>query len=116
MATTEEPTVSRAEDRAWEVFFDSLDPDREAAAWIPPGAAIIAADSPDRDFLIRRYHADRRPVVLVDADGRTKTLRPRPLDREQLLILSGAVLVVWLVLRSGSKAPSYLRALRAVGA
>jgi hypothetical protein len=51
----------------------------------------------------------------VHADGRTETLRPRPFDLEQLLIIGGALLVAWLVIRSGSKAPTFVRALRAIG-
>jgi hypothetical protein len=117
MATVPSPNVTTADDRAWDLFFEALDADSAAAARIPPGAAIVAADAPDRDELVRRYHADHRSVVLVHADGRTETLRPRPrpLDLEQLLIIGGAVVLAWLVLRSGAKAPSYGRVLRAVG-
>jgi hypothetical protein len=115
MATVPRPNVTPADDRAWDLFFEALDADSAAAARIPPGAAIVAADAPDRDELVRRYHADHRSVVRVHADGRTETLRPRPLDLEQLLIIGGAVVLAWLVLRSGAKAPSYGRVLRAVG-
>jgi hypothetical protein len=115
MATAESPNVTTADDRAWDLFFEALDADSDAAGRIPPGAAIVAADAPDRDELVRRYHADHRSVVLVYADGRTETLRPRPFDLEQLLIIGGAVVLAWLVLRSGAKAPSYGRVLRAVG-
>jgi hypothetical protein len=115
MATAESPKVTTADDRAWDLFFEALESDSAAAARIPPGAAIVAADAPDRDELVRRYHADHRSVVLVHADGRTETLRPRPFDFQQLLVVGGALLLAWLVLRSGSKAPSYARALRAVG-
>jgi hypothetical protein len=115
MATAESPNVTTADDRAWDLFFEGLDADSAAAARIPPGAAIVAADAGDRDELVRRYHADHRSVVLVHSDGRTETLRPRPFDLEQLLIIGGAVVLAWLVLRSGAKAPSYGRVLRAVG-
>jgi hypothetical protein len=91
MATAESPNVTTADDRAWDLFFEALDADSDAAGRIPPGAAIVAADAPDRDELVRRYHADHRSVVLVYADGRTETLRPRPFDLEQLLIIGGAV-------------------------
>jgi hypothetical protein len=115
MATAESPKVTTADDRAWDLFFEALESDSASAARIPPGAAIVAADAPDRDELVRRYHADHRSVVLVHADGRTETLRPRPFDLEQLLIIGGALLVAWLVIRSGSKAPTFVRALRAIG-
>jgi hypothetical protein len=115
MATADSPNVTTADDRAWDLFFEALDADSTAAARIPPGAAIVAADARDRDDLVRRYHADHRSVVLVHADGRTDTLRPRTFDLEQLLIIGGAVVLAWLVFRSGAKAPSYGRVLRAVG-
>jgi hypothetical protein len=115
MATAESPNVTTADDRAWDLFFEALDAGSAAAARIPPGAAIVAADARDRDELVRRYHADHRSVVLVYADGRTETLRPRQFDFEQLLIIGGAVVLAWLVLRSGAKVPSYGRVLRAVG-
>ena len=103
MATAERQ-LTTADDRAWDLFFEALDADGEIASRVPPGAAIVAADAPDRDELVRRYHADRRSVVVVHDDGRTETLRPR--DWELLLLLgAGLALLGWLVLRSGPKAP-----------
>jgi hypothetical protein len=94
-----------ADDLAWDLFFEALDPESDVAARIPPGAAIIAADSPDRDFLIGRYHADRRSVVLVHAEGRAEIRRPDRLDR--MFGFGGALLgALWLVLRSVSRTPA----------
>lgn len=105
MATAERQ-LTTADDRAWDLFFEALDVESETASRVPPGAAIIAADAPDRDELVRRYHADRRSVVIVHEDGRTETLRPH--DWEQLLLLgAGLALLAWLLLRSGSKAPAH---------
>ncbi len=75
MATAEQP-VRTADDRAWDLFFEALDTDSPSAARIPPGAPIIAADAPNRDELVRSYHADRRTVVVVHEDGGEETLRP----------------------------------------
>jgi len=44
---------------------------------VPNGAAILAADSPEREVLIRRYHDEGRVVVLVDPDGREHRLVAR---------------------------------------
>ena len=104
MATAERPDVSTADDRAWDLFFEALDADTPAAARIPSGAAIVAADDPDRQTLIRRYHADRRTVVLVHADGREDVLRPR--TGERLLLLGGLALLAWFVLRSAQRVPA----------
>jgi hypothetical protein len=110
MATAERQ-ITTADDRAWELFFEALDGD--VASRVPPGAAIVAADAPDRDELVRRYHADRRSVVVVHHDGHTETLRPR--DWEQLLLLgAGLALLGWLVLRSGSKVPALMARLLTV--
>jgi hypothetical protein len=113
MATAERPDVTPADDRAWEVFFEALDADSDIAKQIPPGAAIVAADSPERDELVARYHADHRSVVVVHADGRSETLRPRRsevlrplgLDLHHLLLIGGGVALVWRVLRSGVRIP-----------
>jgi hypothetical protein len=84
-----------ADDRAWELFFEALDAGSEAGHRIPPGAAIVAADAANRDDLLRRYHADRRSVVLVHQDGRTEIKRPALLDWE--LVRDRLVsLAVWL--------------------
>lgn len=107
MATVESPELTTADGLAWDLFFEALDAESEAAARVPPGAAVVAGDAPDRDELVRRYHADHRSVVLVHADGRTETLRPRPFELEQLLLVGGAVLLVWLVFRSSARAPSF---------
>ena len=102
MATTQE-SLTRADDCAWDLFFEALDAGSDAAAWVPPGAAIVAADAPDRAELVRRYHADRRSVVVVDEDGRTETLRPSH-QLQRLLVLGGLALLAWFVIRSGGKA------------
>jgi hypothetical protein len=66
------------EDRAWDLFAEALDAGSAAAARVPNGAAILAADSPDREVQIRRYHHEGRAVVLVDEDGREhQVLAPR---------------------------------------
>ncbi len=109
MVTAERPDVTTADDRAWDLFFEALDADTPAAARISSGAAIVAADDLDRDTLIRRYHDDRRTVVLVHADGREDVLRPRTGDRlvgDRLLLLDGLALLAWLVLRSGHRVPA----------
>jgi hypothetical protein len=106
MATTERPGVTPADDRAWEVFFEALDADSPIAEQIPPGAAIVAADAPDRDALVRRYHADHRSVVLVHADGRNETVRPSRIDLQRLLLIGGGMAFLWRVLRSGLRIPS----------
>jgi hypothetical protein len=72
---TKETSVADA--RAWDVFLEALDADSQAAASIPTGTAIVAADDPDRDELIRRYHNDDRAVAVVDADGGYEVLPPR---------------------------------------
>lgn len=113
MATAERPDVSPADDRAWEVFFEALDADSDTAQEIPPGAAIVAADSPERDELVARYHADHRSVVLVHADGQHETLRPRRtepmrarrLDLQHLLLIGGGIGLVWRALRSALRIP-----------
>jgi hypothetical protein len=102
MATAERPALTTADDRAWDLVFEALDSDSDAAARVPPGAAIVAFDAPDRAELVRRYHADHRAVVIVHEDGRTETLRPRQVERA--LLIAGVALLTWLVLRSGSKA------------
>lgn len=66
------------------------------------GAAIVAADAPDRDELVRRYHADHRSVVIVHDDGHPNTLPPQRFERA--LLIGGLALLAWLMLRSGSKA------------
>jgi len=103
MATAERP-ITTADDRAWDLFFEALEADSGAARRVPPGAAIVAADAPDRDELVRRYHADHRSVVIVREDGRTETLRPYQFERA--LLLGGLALLAWFLLRSGSKAPA----------
>jgi hypothetical protein len=101
MATAEHRHLATADDRAWELFFDALDADSDAAREIPPGAAIVAADSPDREELVRRYHAERRAVVLVGEDGR-EILRPPLLHRN--LVMAGALaLLAWAIWRSGDR-------------
>lgn len=105
MATAERPTVTTADDRAWDLFFEALDANSPSAVRIPPGAAIVASDAPDRDELVRRYHSDRRTVVVVHEDGREETLRPHQIERTMLfagLILLGA----WIVLRGGQRVPA----------
>ncbi len=104
MATAEQP-VRTADDRAWDLFFEALDTDSPSAARIPPGAAIVAADAPDRDELVRRYHADRRTVVVVDEDGREETLRPN--QPERTLLLAGLLLLgAWALVRGGQRLPA----------
>jgi len=103
MATAERP-VATAEDRAWDLFFESLDSGSEAAERVPPGAAIIAADSPDREALVRRYHADRRSVVLVHPDGRSEVRRPH--TRERTMLLVGLAVLAGLFWRSGQRTPA----------
>jgi hypothetical protein len=65
-----------ADDRAWDVLAEALDPDTAVAARVPTGAAILAADAQDRDVLIQRCHDEGRVVVLVDQDGRERHLLP----------------------------------------
>jgi hypothetical protein len=98
MATIEHPSTTSADDRAWELFFEALDGDTGASADTPPGAAIIAADEPDLDELVRRYHADRRSVVVVHADGRREVRRARQLDR---LVIGGLLVaaIAWVAAR-----------------
>jgi len=104
MATAERP-VRTADDRAWDLFFEALDPDSASAARISPGAAILAANAPDRDALVRRYHADRRTVVVVHEDGCAETLKPSQLER--ILLLGGlAVLGAWALSRGGQRIPA----------
>jgi hypothetical protein len=105
MATAERPDVTPADDRAWEVFFEALDADSDVAKQIPPGAAIVAADSPERDELVARYHADHRSVVLVHADGRNETLRPRRRDLQHVLLIGWGIGLLWRMLRSGLRIP-----------
>jgi hypothetical protein len=105
MATAEQPTVATADDRAWDLFFEALDSDSNTASRVPPGAAVVAADAPDRDELVRRYHADRRTVVVVYEDGREDILRPRQLERT--VLVAGLFLFgVWLALRGGQRVPA----------
>lgn len=66
-----------ADDHACDLFAEALDAGSAAAARVPNGAAILAADSPEREVLIRRYHDEGRVVVLVDQDGREHHLVPR---------------------------------------
>jgi hypothetical protein len=61
---------------AWDRFFEALDAERAAAARVPTGAAIVAADAPNRDELVRRYQGEGRTVVVVDEDGREQLLAP----------------------------------------
>jgi hypothetical protein len=97
MATTEPHAVGTGEERAWALFFDALDASNDAARRLPPGAAIVAADAPDRGELVRRYHADRRAVVIVHADGREEIRKPpRP---ERIALLLAVVVGAWLLLR-----------------
>jgi hypothetical protein len=103
MATAERPVIT-ADDRAWDLFFEGLEAESDAAKRVPPGAAIVAADAPDRHELVRRYHADHRSVVIVHEDGRTETLRPHHFERA--LLIGGLALLAWLVLRSGLKSPA----------
>ncbi len=101
MATAENPYPATADDRAWELFFDGLDADSDAAREIPPGAAIVAADAPDREELVRRYHAERRAVVVVGEGGR-EVLRPPLLHRN--LVMAGALaLLAWAIWRAGDR-------------
>jgi hypothetical protein len=65
-----------ADDHAWDLFAEALDAGSAVAARVPNGAAILAADSPDREMLIRRYHGEGRVVVLVDEDGREHHVLP----------------------------------------
>ena len=105
MATAERPKIATADDQAWDLFFEALDADSAAATRVPPGAAIVAADAPDREQLVHRYHDDRRTVVVVHEDGRDEILRPRQLERK--LLLGGLVLIgVWLASRGGRRAPA----------
>jgi hypothetical protein len=105
MATAERPTLTTADDRAWELFFDALDGGSATATRVPPGAAIVAADAPDRVELVRRYHADKRTVVVVHEDGREEILRPRSIERA-LMIGGLALFVVWLLARDGQRLPA----------
>jgi hypothetical protein len=105
MATTERITGGTADERAWDLFLQALEPDSPAAATVPPGAAVLAADAPDREELIRRYHADGRSVVLVDADGQTKTLKPRRIDLGWIAAVGVAVAAVWQWVRSSARIP-----------
>lgn len=101
MATAEHPHLATADDSAWELFFDALDADSDAAREIPPGAAIVAADAPDREELVRRYHAERRTVVVV-GDGGRQILRPPLLPRN--LVIAGALgLLAWAIWRTGDR-------------
>ena len=45
-----------ADGNAWDLFAEALDGSSAAAARVPTGAAILAADVHDREVLIRRYH------------------------------------------------------------
>jgi hypothetical protein len=65
------------DDQAWHLFAEALDAGSAVAARVPNGAAILAADAPDRELLIRRYHDEGRVVVLVDQDGRERHLPKR---------------------------------------
>jgi len=65
-----------ADDRAWDLFAEALDAGSAVAARITNGAAMLAADSPDRDVLMRRHHGEGRVVVLVDEDGREHHVLP----------------------------------------
>lgn len=104
MATAERH-LATADERAWDLFVEALDAESEVALRIPPGAAIVASDAPDRHEVIRRYQSERRPVVLVHEDGRTQILRRH--DWEGIVFVgAGALLVAWLLLRSGSKVPA----------
>jgi hypothetical protein len=104
MATAERH-LATADDRAWGLFLDALDAESKAAMHVPPGAAIVSADAPDRHELVRRYQTERRPVVLVHEDGRTQIVRPH--DWEGLALLSaGALLLAWLLMRSSTKLPA----------
>ena len=101
MAPAENPYPATADDRAWELFFDALDADSDAAREIPPGAAIVAADAPDRLELVRRYHAERRAVVVVGESGR-EILRPPLLDRN-LMIAGALALTAWAIWHTGRR-------------
>ena len=65
-----------ADDHACDLFAEALDAGSPAAARVSNGAAILAADSPDHEVLIRRYHDEGRAVVLVDEDGREHHVLP----------------------------------------
>jgi hypothetical protein len=101
MATAAEPIAS-AEERAWELFFEALDPDSPAAVRLPSGAAFVAADAPDRDDVIRRYKAEGRPVVVVDGEGREKIIRPSRLDHKSMLLLLALGTAAWIAFRRSS--------------
>jgi hypothetical protein len=103
MATTEHPQLATADDLAWDLFLEALDPQSQAALRVPPGAAIVADDAPDRDELVRRYHSERRPVVVVRADGTSQVKRPSSFPRA--LLLFGAALGVWIAWRSAQREP-----------
>ena len=94
MATSETRKLT-ADDRAWDLFFEALDADSRAAARIPPGAAIVAADAANRDDLLHRYHADRRSVVLVDANGGFEVRRPPIIEFDALRALLASIME-WL--------------------
>lgn len=97
MATAERPTLTTADDRAWDLFFEALDVGSASSADLPPGAAIVAADAPDLNALVRRYHADRRTVVVVYKDGHREIRRPRQVEK---YLLGGLLLVAaWLAVR-----------------
>jgi hypothetical protein len=105
MATAERPELKTADDRAWDLFFEALDGDSPTATRVPPGAAIVAADAPDRDELVRRYHADRRSVIVVHVDGREEVLRPHSFERAVMLVGLGLI-AAWLILRSSQRVPA----------
>jgi hypothetical protein len=106
MATTDHMNTSTPDERAWEVFFEALDPESCAAAAIPSGAAIVPADSDNLDELKRRYQAGGRPVVLVDADGKVRPVKSRPVDVGLIAMLGAAAVFVWRRLRSVSRIPA----------
>jgi hypothetical protein len=96
MATTLEH-ASSAEERAWDLFRDALDPESEAARRLPSGAAFVAADSPDRGELVRRYKAEGRAIVIVDAEGHEQVVRAWPPEAKIALVIAAAAALALLL-------------------
>ena len=88
MATVD-GALSAAEQRAWDVFSQAVDPASEDVG-IPSGAAIVAADSPDLDTWKDRYAGEGRAVVVVDSNyGLVQ--RKNHSERGWLLLVGAAI-------------------------
>lgn len=103
MATTDRITGKTGDERAWDVFFEALDPDSATAAAIPSGAAIVPADADNLEELKRRYRAEGRPVAMVAADGGVTIVRDHSRDLSWLLLFGGIIAAAWQRLRSSAR-------------